>query len=68
MIRNKQQETRQSKRIATRKALVARRRAHVKKRFKELYDVKRIRYDDCIRRLANELFVSEATIERDLAG
>lgn len=35
-------------------------------RYKELYDVKRIRHDDVVIQLAEEFFVSAQTVERVL--
>ena len=41
------------KRLSTRRKYRA-----VQKRFKELYDKKRLRYDDCIKKLQQEFFIS----------
>jgi len=51
---------------ATREANTRRRAIHVQKRFDYLYEVKRKRIDDCISEIAQELFISESTVEADL--
>lgn len=50
----------------TRRANTLKRAQHVQKRFNELYEVKRKRVDDCIKIIADELFLSESTVEADL--
>ena len=40
------------------------RNAKMYKRYKEMYDVKRIRHDDVLSKLADEFYLDEATINR----
>ena len=53
-------------RSVSRARTVARYRA-VQARFKILYDQKRLRYDDCVKKLAAEFFLSETYVMRILA-
>ena len=47
------------------KELIARRNKALVKRFHELHNVKKLRYDDVIRKLSlEEFFIAELTIER----
>jgi hypothetical protein len=54
------------KHIRTRNALA--RHQRVRERFQELYNIKRIRYDDVIERLCAEFFYQESTVKRILSS
>lgn len=55
-----------AKRIQSRKATLDRRNNDLNKRFDKLYNVDRIRYDDCIEKLAWEFYISTESVSRIL--
>jgi hypothetical protein len=55
-----------AKRIKSREETIKRRNADINKRFNKLYNEDRIRYDDCISKLAYEFYLSEDSIGRIL--
>lgn len=51
-----------------RTARLRRRNRDIRRRLGELYERERIRLDDCIARIADEFYLSEATVERILTS
>ena len=38
----------------------------IQDRFKHLFETERVRYDDCVQRIAEEYFISEGTVHKIL--
>lgn len=55
------------KKIENRKKTITRRNEAIRKRYHELYNDKRIRHDDCIKKLCNQFYLSEVSINRILS-
>lgn len=57
-----------SKEETKRQANTRRRNTAIMERLKELHEIKRIRYDDCIEKLALEFFMEKITIYNIIAA
>lgn len=56
-----------SKKENTRKSIIKKRNSDIREKYRELYDKKRIRHDDCIEKLAELFYLTEDTINRILS-